>query len=107
MIIQPEFRNRLKSIFAPLSKTASGRLPPIGHLSKELTVALDRSPGTKVEMSVSGEIVKAFATASVEIWLRAVHSFLISCALTKQVRFGRPCQATTPAITRLELLPTL
>jgi hypothetical protein len=83
MNIHQDFRNRLKSTFAPLSRTASGSFPQIGHLSKELTDALDGSAGTTAGVPVSREIVKAFATASVDIWLRAVQSFLVSCALTE------------------------
>lgn len=83
MKMREDFRNRLKSIFAPLSRTRSGSLPRIGYLSEELGGAVGDSRAATMEVPVSGEIVKAFATASVEIWLRAVHSFLVSCALTK------------------------
>lgn len=61
-------------------KNSANYFPPIVSLSESLNVLVggDKT-GTK---QVDGYILKAFAAASVEMWQRAVHSFLISASLT-------------------------
>ncbi len=83
MNIHPELHDRLRSVFAPLERTASGSLPPIGYLSAELGRSLDAAASTTLGVRVSADVVKGFATAAVEVWLRALHSFLVSCSLTE------------------------
>lgn len=82
MNIHQDLRNRLHSAFEPLKRSAGGSLPSIGYLSNALANALNRSGAASTSVVVSREIVGGFATAAIEIWLRAVHSFLVSCALT-------------------------
>jgi hypothetical protein len=64
---------------------AKGSVPCMGFLSKELINAIDKAgnagKGT-IRIAIPPKVAVAFATAAVDIWLRAVHGFLISCALT-------------------------
>jgi hypothetical protein len=84
MNIHADLRNRLTSLFTLLDrKAARGSLPRVGFLSEELAKALDRTNGDATTVRVSREIVEGFATAAVDVWLRAVQSFLVSCALTE------------------------
>lgn len=55
--------------------------PEPGSLSKELSSLIDTSLGD-YSFNVAPGLVRKFATASVEMWHRAIHSFLISASLT-------------------------
>lgn len=68
--------NALKSV------SASTSFPGPGALSSELNSIVDTTKGDYIE-EVNQETIKKFATAGVEMWHRAVHSFLISSSLTK------------------------
>lgn len=57
-----------------------GTLPQHGIMSDKLGKMAPKKGS--LDVSVKTEIVKLFATASIEMWLRAIHSFLISTALT-------------------------
>jgi len=82
MKIDKELENRLKAIFAPLNKKAAGgSIPPPSSLSKSLEKVIARRPmptTSNVELTTA----TYFATAAVEAWFRAVHSFLVSASLT-------------------------
>lgn len=86
MKIDPDVENRLRVFFGPLQKRAArGSVPRMGFLSKELTQAIDKAGNAgkrAITIAIPQKVAVAFATAAVDIWLRAVHSFLISCALT-------------------------
>ena len=76
-----EIKVRLGVAFDPLNSVAAAQaFPHIRALTENLEKALPRSGNTT---RVSPSTAELFATASVDIWLRAVHSFLISAALTK------------------------
>lgn len=72
---------QIKHLFANLSKGASAQyFPPAGTLSSDLR---DYIKGKAIgQHPISQQIATRFASSSVEIWQRSVHSFLISCALT-------------------------
>ncbi len=74
------FEDHISALFSPLSRV-HGTMPDPGAMKKRLK---DMAPqkGSK-QVSATQEIVKLYATSSVEMWLRAVHSFLISSALIK------------------------
>ena len=51
-------------------------------LSAELNKLIPSSGATSPTVGVDPSVSRLFATASVNMWLRAVHSFLISASLT-------------------------
>jgi len=70
-------------MFADLnSQSAASSFPAPGTLSELLSKHVDASSPTKTVIA-SRKILTCFATAAVEMWLRSVHSFLISASLTK------------------------
>ncbi|MBA5872723.1 MAG: hypothetical protein GDA68_22440 [Nitrospira sp. CR2.1] len=84
MRIQPELQSRLNALFKPLERRAAGgAIPPIGFLADQLSKCIDRANKTDLCVPLSREVAMAFVTASIDAWLRAVHSFLVSCAITK------------------------
>ncbi len=75
-----DFEDRIQEIFNPL-KLASSALPKPGEMKDKLNNLIPPK-GTSPEVPVNKGIIKLFASASVEMWLRSVHSFLISSSLT-------------------------
>lgn len=71
----------IQGIFDPLRKQRSDTFPKAGAMSSELRRIAPSKRGS-LYVNTTPEILKLFATASVEMWLRGVHSFLISSALT-------------------------
>jgi len=70
-------------MFAGLNRqSAASSFPAPGTLSELLSGHVDPSSPTKTVVATQ-QILTCFATAAVEMWLRAVHSFLISVSLTK------------------------
>ena len=69
-------------MFAALNtQSAASALPEPGALSSLLSESVvDADPTTIV--SAKPKLLTHFATAAVEMWLRSVHSFLISASLT-------------------------
>lgn len=61
-------------------RTAATSIPQPGSLSQTLTSLVDRAAGNLV--AVDTRTLALFASASVEMWHRSVHSFLVSAALT-------------------------
>lgn len=72
-----ELKTKVQKIFAPLR---SSSFPSPGIMKKKFNTMIPRK-GYK-EVPINNDIIKLFASASVEMWLRAVHSFLISSSLT-------------------------
>lgn len=84
MNVDSDVKKRLRALFTPLhTRAAKGSVPSMGYLSEQLAKAMDKAGTDKTTISIPPKVVVAFATAAVDIWLRSVHSFLISCALTK------------------------
>lgn len=82
MNIDEDLRGRLTAIFRPLEYIAARSFPPAGTMSDSL---LDIIPRPKTTSRVVDQRLAAcFGSAAVEIWLRAVHSFLISVSLTDE-----------------------
>ena len=81
MTINEEFRSRLTAIFRPLDRTAGGSFPPAATLSHSLKDFTPRRGATS--RGIAPALAGRFGTAAVDIWLRSVHSFLVSASLTE------------------------
>jgi hypothetical protein len=79
--ISPEMRTHVDVLFAPLdAASAAHSFPQLGHLADNLLSAFPNRD--ELQVTIDRQKSKYFATASVEAWHRAIHSFLISCSLT-------------------------
>lgn len=80
--IRPELRTHVEVLFEPLNTTsAANAMPEMGRLAdslKDLFPSLDNP-----DLTLPPDKATLFATAAVEAWHRAVHSFFISCSLTR------------------------
>lgn len=74
------FRERLVATFRPLANLPSGKFPQAETLASSLRKITPRAGATS--SPITSELASYFGTAAVEIWLRSVHSFLISLSLT-------------------------
>ena len=79
--IPSELNTHVKAMFVGLRREAAGAFPRPNALSTAL-MALTMPPGAN-QIRVAPAITKLFATASVDMWLRAVHSLLLSAAMTR------------------------
>lgn len=71
------------ALFEPLRRVG-GTMPAPGTMGEELSnLAPKLAPGDTRDVAVGHNIVKLYATSSVEMWLRSVHTFLMSGALTR------------------------
>jgi len=84
-----EIVKQIKIMFSNLrSQSAASGFPKEGSLSgllNDLIVKKDliaKKPSNKT-MVAPGKLLTYFATASIEMWLKATHSFIISASLTK------------------------
>lgn len=75
-------QKQITVMFAALkARSAANAFPTLGSLSRFLTSHC--TPPTQTTFAAKPGDLTLFATASVEMWLRAVHSFLISASLTE------------------------
>lgn len=82
MNVDKSLKSRLEAAFAPLNKQAAARtFPAPATLSRQLEKLVPQKGTTDVE--VKNDIATLFVTAAVDMWLRSVHSFLISASLTE------------------------
>ncbi len=82
MTIDRGLQTRLQVAFKPLNnRRAQYAFPPAASLSTALEQVMP--PKANPAVTVRPEVASLYATAAVDIWLRAVHSFLISAALTE------------------------
>ncbi len=83
MKIDPSLQTHVEIVFRLLNQTAAARaFPKEGTLSSKLTKRVPGKDESSSTVDVGPSISKLFATASVDMWLRAVHSFLTSISLT-------------------------
>lgn len=81
MTADDELRRRLELVFRPLNNVAASRaFPAPGTLSQNLSGLIPRDDGARTY--VDSRTASQFSTAAVDMWLRGVHSFLISASLT-------------------------
>lgn len=84
MKIDQQLRTRLETVFALLNtRSATRSLPRLGALSDRLGTVLPPRGTPAANVAVDPEVAAMFMTAAVEIWMRAVHSFLVSTSLTE------------------------
>jgi hypothetical protein len=77
-----ELETRLQVMFAGLNRqSAADSFPDPGTLAGLLSQHADTSSASTT-VAATPQIRSYFATAAVEMWLRSVHSFLISASLT-------------------------
>lgn len=80
--VNAELRAHIQFSFEPLKTQAAAKsFPPRDILSTSIEQWIKKNKGDTVNLTPND--VKLFATAAVDMWLRAVHSFLISASLTK------------------------
>lgn len=80
MTIDDKLKRSLETIFTPLNRVAAVKaFPSPSSLSETLEDLIPINSDTNV--SVKPQVATLFATAAVEVWLRAVHSFLVSASL--------------------------
>src|SRR2546426_2507216 len=83
MKIDPALQVHITTAFAPLNyEAAVNAFPPPASLSQALKVALPAGSTGLATRNTSQDVAKMFTTAAVNIWMRGVHSFLISASLT-------------------------
>jgi hypothetical protein len=83
MKIDADLQTQIQQGFAPLNQEAAVHaFPRASALSTALSRANPLGTTTVVPAAQTRAIAKMFVTASVDMWLRAVHSFLISTSLT-------------------------
>jgi hypothetical protein len=77
-----DMQDQLQAAFGRLNTVAASKaFPQARALTEDLNARIpDAGTG---EIHVPPRTAELFATASVDIWLRAVHSFLVSVSLTK------------------------
>lgn len=81
--IDANFRNQIEVAFAPLNTAAAANaFPPTASLADLLSRIHSAGPGAPSHHRDVMQAARMFTTASVNMWLRAVHSFLISASLT-------------------------
>lgn len=82
MKVDDALKEQLLSWFLPLDAAAPDSVfPPPGSLSNALSGLLPAD--VPADVPVTAALVAHFMTAAIDIWLRSVHSFLVSAALTK------------------------
>lgn len=69
-------------MFEGLKGVRADAFPSPGTLTRELEKLLDSTPTLDV-MRANRVLSTTFATAAIEMWLRSLHSFLISASLTE------------------------
>jgi hypothetical protein len=81
--IDTSVRSHIVSAFAPLNDEAAvNAFPPQTALSSALNAFVPLGSKVLAPKNTSQDVAKMFTTAAVNMWLRAVHSFLISTSLT-------------------------
>jgi hypothetical protein len=77
----PTLEDRINILFRNLETKSP--IASLGYLSSELNILVDKANKDNVDaLNISTKISSLYATAAVEIWLRGIHSFLISSSLT-------------------------
>ncbi len=79
----PTIEKHIEIIFKNVEKKGISAFPERGYLAEELSKVVEKAESASLETVNVGPLLTArFATAAVEMWLRSVHSFLISSSLT-------------------------
>jgi hypothetical protein len=79
----PTIEKHIEIIFKYVETKGVSAFPEKGYLAGELSKIVEKAEKDSLETVTMSPILTArFATAAVEMWLRSVHSFLISSSLT-------------------------
>ena len=82
MKIDPALQVYIMTAFAPLNdEAAAAAFPPPASFWRIANRRLTGSKGIETK-NLSQDVAKMFTTAAVDIWMRSVHSFLVSASLT-------------------------
>jgi hypothetical protein len=83
MQIDTALQVHIATAFAPLNDEAAvNAFPPPASLAQALSSVLPQASTGLAARNASRDLAKMFTTAAVNIWMRAVHSFLVSASLT-------------------------
>ena len=82
MIIDRDLRTLIRTGFALLNKMGANTFPGPNALSQALSRTLPAGSQGLASRNTTQDVAKMFTTAAVNIWMRAVHSFLVSASLT-------------------------
>jgi len=83
MKIDPTLEAHVRAAFAPLNTEAAvDAFPSPSSLSQALSVALPAGARGVTITTAPQAVARMFTTAAVNMWMRAVHSFLVSASLT-------------------------
>jgi hypothetical protein len=82
--IDLDVKAQIERGFAPLNnQAAAAAFPRPASLSQRLNSAIPSGTSGITTANISTPVASMFATAAVEVWMRSVHSFLISVSLTE------------------------
>jgi len=83
MRIDQELKTHIETAFHPVAdQPAANAFPPMRALADKLNEHAPAAKSGVIDVNVTPAVAAKFATASVDMWLRAVHSFLVSASLT-------------------------
>jgi hypothetical protein len=83
MRVDPDLQGAIARAFSALNQqAAASSFPAPASLSQALARTLPSGSTARASQPVSQALASMFTTAAVDMWLRAVHSFLVSCSLT-------------------------
>jgi hypothetical protein len=82
MSIDPVLNAHVTRSFAQLRREAAGNFPAAASLSTALNAAVTPNSKTAYAVNLRPVVAAMFPKAGVDVWMRAVHSFLVSAALT-------------------------
>jgi hypothetical protein len=82
MIIDLVLRTHIRTGFALLNNAAANTFPGPNALSQALSRTLPAGSKGLASRATTQDVARMFTTAAVNIWMRAVHSFLVSASLT-------------------------
>jgi hypothetical protein len=76
--------NQIRALFALLHRrAATGTLPPPGTFGAELNeIVQEAERRNQSQVHLTADVAVRFVTAAVEMWQRAIHSYIISALLT-------------------------
>ena len=82
MTVDLALENQMARMFDSLKTYPAGQLPSMGELSERLSAIAPGKGVASATYSLDIRMVQLLSTASINMWMRAVHSFLISASLT-------------------------
>ncbi len=82
MIMDSALRAQLVAVFERLNTAAAAKsFPPPAALSTALKKLIPKDDTS--DRNIDANVASCFASAAIDIWLRSIHSFLVSASLTE------------------------